>query len=120
MVTAVERALGPVDLLVNNAGQFGPVGPLASIDSDAWWKVLEVNLRGPLYCARAVLPGMLARRRGRIINISTAAAFAAVPMLSAYIVRKPPYTALQRTSAPRHAIREWPSSRSVQVWSAPQ
>jgi len=59
MVAAVEQAVGPVDLLVNNAGQFGPVGPLAATDPDEWWQALEVNLRGPLYCARAVLPGML-------------------------------------------------------------
>ena len=93
MVTAIEKAMGPVDLLVNNAGDFGPVGPLAATDPDDWWRVLEVNLRGPLYCVRAVLPGMLARGLGRIINVSTSAAFAAVPMLSAYVVSK---TALYR------------------------
>jgi NAD(P)-dependent dehydrogenase (short-subunit alcohol dehydrogenase family) len=62
MVAAVEDAIGPVDLLVNNAGRFGPVGPLAAIDPDDWWQALEVNLHGPLYCTRTVLPGMLARR----------------------------------------------------------
>ena len=53
MVAPVEETLGPVDLLVNNAGQFGPVGPLAATDPDQWWQALEVNLRGPLYCTRA-------------------------------------------------------------------
>ena len=84
----VETALGPIDLLVNNAGQFGPVGPIAATDPDEWWQVVEVNLRGPLYCARAVLPGMLARGHGRIINVSTTSGFAATPMLSAYAVSK--------------------------------
>jgi NAD(P)-dependent dehydrogenase (short-subunit alcohol dehydrogenase family) len=84
-----------VDLLVNNAGQFGPVGPLAATDPDDWWQVLEVNLRGPVYCARAVLPGMLARGHGRIVNVSTSAGFTAIPMLSAYAVSK---TALYRLS----------------------
>jgi NAD(P)-dependent dehydrogenase (short-subunit alcohol dehydrogenase family) len=95
MVAQVEAAMGPVDLLVSNAGQFGPVGPLAATDPDKWWQALEVNLRGPLYCARAVLPGMLARGHGRIVNVSSSAGLAAIPMLSAYAVSK---TALYRLS----------------------
>src|SRR5262245_27237905 len=70
-VAAVERQLGAVDLLVNNAGVGGPVGPLAESDPDAWWRCLAVILRGPLLCSRAVLPGMLARRRGRIVNVAS-------------------------------------------------
>jgi NAD(P)-dependent dehydrogenase (short-subunit alcohol dehydrogenase family) len=95
MAAAVQEAIGPVDLLVNNAGQFGPVGPLAATDPDEWWQALEVNLRGPLYCARAVLPGMLARGHGRIVNVSSGVGFAAIPMLSAYVVSK---TAVYRLS----------------------
>lgn len=93
MVAEIEQAVGPVDLLVNNAGQFGPIGPLAATDPDKWWQALEVNVRGPLYCARAVLPGMLDRGRGRIVNICSSAGLAAIPMLSAYAVSK---TALYR------------------------
>jgi NAD(P)-dependent dehydrogenase (short-subunit alcohol dehydrogenase family) len=88
MAAAAQEALGPVDLLVNNAGRFGPVGPLAATDPDQWWQALEVNLRGPLYCARTVLPGMLSRGRGRIVNVSSGAGFAAWPMVSAYSVSK--------------------------------
>ncbi len=95
MVAAVQEAIGPVDLLVSNAGQFGPVGPLAATDPDQWWQALEVNLRGPLYCAWAVLPGMLARGHGRIVNVSSGVGFAAIPMVSAYVVSK---TALSRLS----------------------
>src|SRR5215471_18362870 len=84
MAATVEAALGPVDLLVNNAGQPGPIGLLAATDPDQWWQTLEVNVRGPLYCARAVLPGMLARGHGRIVNVSSGAGFEAWPMLSAY------------------------------------
>ena len=95
IVAELEGAVGPVDLLVNNAGQFGPTGPFAATDPDEWWQALEVNLRGPLYCTRAVLPGMLARGHGRIINVSSGVGFAAIPMLSAYVVSK---TALYRLS----------------------
>lgn len=69
--------------------------PVAATDPDEWWQALEVNLRGPLYCTRAVLPGMLARGRGRIVNVSSSAGLAAIPMLSAYVVSK---TALYRLS----------------------
>ena len=95
MVAAAEDAIGPVDLLVNNVGRFGPVGPLAATDPDNWWQTLEVNLRGPLYCTRAVLPGMLTRCHGRIVNVSSGVGFAAIPMLSAFVVSK---TALYRFS----------------------
>ena len=71
------------------------MGPLAATDLDEWWQALEVNLRGPLYCTRTVLPGMLARRHGRIVNVSSGVGFAAVPMLSACVVSK---TALYRLS----------------------
>jgi NAD(P)-dependent dehydrogenase (short-subunit alcohol dehydrogenase family) len=87
-VREVERALGPVDLLVNNAGLSGPFGPIAETDPAEWWRCQEVNLRGPLLCARAVLPGMVARRRGRIINIASGAGTIAIPYLSAYVVSK--------------------------------
>jgi NAD(P)-dependent dehydrogenase (short-subunit alcohol dehydrogenase family) len=87
-VAGVEQRLGPIDLLVNNAGVSGPVGPLADSDPDEWWRCIEVNLRGSLLCGRAVLPGMLARRRGRIINIASGAGTRAIPHLSAYVTSK--------------------------------
>ncbi len=64
------------------------MGPLATTDPDEWWRVLEVNLRGPLYCTSAVLPSMIARGRGRIINISSSVGYTAVPLVSAYVVSK--------------------------------
>ena len=92
-VATIEERLGPLDLLVNNAGIGGPLGPLAEVDPDAWWRVQEVNVRGVLYCTRAALPGMLSRGRGRIINTSSGAANVPMPDMSAYVVSK---TALQR------------------------
>ncbi len=88
MVAAVERALGPVDLLVNNAGVFRAFGAVAEIEEDAWWREIEVNVRGPFLCARAVLPGMIARRRGRIINLASGAGGIAIERASAYCVSK--------------------------------
>lgn len=84
VTAAVERQLGPVDLLVNNAGVSGPAGPEWEVAPDQWWHTLEVNLRAPFLCARAVLPGMIARRRGRIINVSSNTGNDALPLLSAY------------------------------------
>lgn len=95
---AVARTLetwGRIDLLLNNAGVLGPIGPFATTDDATWWQALESNLRGPSLCIRLVLPGMLARRTGRIINLSSGAATRAVPNLSAYVVSK---TALTRLS----------------------
>jgi NAD(P)-dependent dehydrogenase (short-subunit alcohol dehydrogenase family)/uncharacterized protein YndB with AHSA1/START domain len=69
----IERSLGPVSLLINNAGRQGPMLPFCDTDVDEWWRVQEVNLRGPMLCTRAVLPGMIARRQGRIINIASSA-----------------------------------------------
>ncbi|GMU57162.1 MAG: hypothetical protein AMXMBFR33_63080 [Candidatus Xenobia bacterium] len=89
----VEQALGPVDLLVNNAGLGGPVGPLWENDPEDWWRCMEVNLRGPMLLCREVLKSMLPRRQGRIINVASGAGAAAIPNLMAYVVSK---TALLR------------------------
>jgi NAD(P)-dependent dehydrogenase (short-subunit alcohol dehydrogenase family)/uncharacterized protein YndB with AHSA1/START domain len=89
----IQRSLGPVDLLVNNAGAVGPIGPFWDTDDEEWWRAVEVNLRGPMHCSRAVLPGMIARRRGRIINVASGAGLLPMAYLSAYVTAK---TALVR------------------------
>jgi NAD(P)-dependent dehydrogenase (short-subunit alcohol dehydrogenase family) len=58
---------------VNNAAAFEPVGPVWENDPDVWARTLEVNVVGPFRCARAVMPGMIARRQGRIVNLASAA-----------------------------------------------
>jgi len=93
MAREVEHTLGPVDLLVNNAGTVGPLGPMWEADPGDWWRAIEVNLRAPYLCSRAVLPGMIERRYGRIINVSTGAATVAVAYMGAYVIAK---TALTR------------------------
>jgi NAD(P)-dependent dehydrogenase (short-subunit alcohol dehydrogenase family) len=94
MAARVERELGPVDLLVNNAGQLGALGPLWEADPDEWWRTWEVNVRGVMLCARAVLPGMVARRRGRIITMSSGSVLGPVPAFSAYPASKTAVTRL--------------------------
>jgi NAD(P)-dependent dehydrogenase (short-subunit alcohol dehydrogenase family) len=87
-VQEIERSLGAVDLLVNNAAQAKALGEIWQVDPEDWWRDVEINLRGPFLCARAVLPGMLARRRGRIINVASGAAGRPGPGLSAYMASK--------------------------------
>jgi NAD(P)-dependent dehydrogenase (short-subunit alcohol dehydrogenase family) len=88
MVSQTEAQLGPIDFLVNNAGSAGVVGPIWETDPDDWWREVEVNLRGPLLCARAVLPGMIARSRGRIVNMASGVGLTPFPYTSAYACSK--------------------------------
>ena len=84
----IARDLGPVDLLTNNAGAFAAYGPIWSVDPDDWWRDIEINLRGSFNCCRAALPGMIAHRRGRIINLSGGGAAASFPNGSGYATSK--------------------------------
>ena len=87
-IGVIRRALGPIDLLVNNAGIVGPIGPLWEIDADDWWATFDVNLRGIVLASQLVLPEMVAMQRGRIINMSSQAGVHRWPLVSAYSVSK--------------------------------
>jgi len=69
-VEEVERALGPIAVLVNNAG-WDKVEPFVDSAVATWDRLLAINLKGPLLCARAVLPGMIARGSGRVVSIGS-------------------------------------------------
>ena len=74
----VERwfdEVGDVDLLVNNAGVSAREETAWEVDVDEWWHVFEVNVLGVYLCCRAAIPGMLARGRGRIVNVASGAAY---------------------------------------------
>lgn len=76
-VERAERDLGPVDVLFNNVGQSAreKVGPFVESEEETWRSVLEISLMTTLRLSRLVAPGMVARGQGRIVNMSTEAAF---------------------------------------------
>jgi len=87
-IEAVSRRLGPIDVLINNAGITGPMGAAWEVDPEEWWHTLEINLRSVLTCTSLVLPSMIARGHGRIINITSQAGVTRWPLVSAYSVSK--------------------------------
>lgn len=90
MEQAVEHfrsTVGSISILVNNAG-IGIAGPVAEADPDEWWRVMEVNVKGPMLMSRLVLPDMLARGHGHIINMGSYQAIGPGPMVSSYATSK--------------------------------
>jgi len=81
---AIEGDLGPASLLTNNAAAFEAIGPIWMVEPEAWWHDVETNIRGTFNCCRTVLPGMLARKRGRIINMAGGGTATSFPHGSGY------------------------------------
>lgn len=98
LAEALRRAGRMPDILVNNAG-VGSAAALASTSSETWQRTLAVNLTGCFLMCRAFLPGMVERRQGVIVNISSAAALAAVPDRAAYIASKAGIVGLTKSIA---------------------
>ena len=87
-VEKTEEELGPVDVLINNAGAVEPISHLATSDPDAWGKVIDINLKGVYYGMRAVMPGMIQRGSGTILTVSSGAAHSPVEAWSHYCASK--------------------------------
>jgi NAD(P)-dependent dehydrogenase (short-subunit alcohol dehydrogenase family) len=104
---ALADAAGPVDVLINNAGMF-PGGPLVSQDVESFDAAFALNVRAPYFLSAALVPGMIERGRGSIVNVSTMAASVGMPGLSAYGATKAALESLTRTWAAElggHGIR---------------
>jgi short-subunit dehydrogenase len=82
-ISELDSRIGPIDILVNNAGT-GAYGPFGESELDGLERALSINYLGTVYGTRAVLPGMIERRRGHIVNIASVAGRVATPGESAY------------------------------------
>ena len=99
LVLAAERWVGPPSILVNNASVLDPIGPLAETSGTSWLRNIAINVGGTYLVTRAVLPGMLDRDYGRIVNISSGAADRASAGWSAYCAAKAAVDQLTRVLA---------------------
>jgi 3-hydroxybutyrate dehydrogenase len=98
MCENAAKAFGKVDIVVNNAGiQF--VAPIDEFPVEKWDAILAINLSSAFHSTRAVLPGMKARKWGRIINIASAHGLVASPFKSAYVAAKHGMLGLTKTTA---------------------
>ena len=101
LVAHVSDKLGPIDILVNNAG-IGVIKPFVELTLEEWDSVMATNLRGLFLVTRAVLPGMRARQRGDLVNISSLAGKRGFPGGTAY-------------SASKHAVMGFSESLMLEV-----
>jgi 3-oxoacyl-[acyl-carrier protein] reductase len=99
LVEEALRAFGKIDILVNNAGIQGPISLLVENDVDEWINTIRVNLIGTFFCIKAVLPHMIERRQGKIINLSGGGAASPRPRFTAYAASKAAVVRLTETVA---------------------
>jgi 3-oxoacyl-[acyl-carrier protein] reductase len=105
LVQASLNAFGRIDVLVNAAGIYGPIGNLWDADPDEWFKTFSVNLFSAFLLCRAVVPHMIKARRGKIINFSGGGAASPIARFSAYGASKAAVVRLTETLA--EEVREF-------------
>jgi len=86
LVKKTLETYGTIDILVNNAGTRGPIGPVHQMTLEEWEETLRLNLTSAFLCSRAVIPVMMAKKAGKIINVTTT--LTPRPNLTAYMVAK--------------------------------
>jgi|HubBroStandDraft_3_1064219.scaffolds.fasta_scaffold148946_1 3-oxoacyl-[acyl-carrier protein] reductase len=86
-ISDLTKTLGPIDILINNAG-IGKFGNFMTLSVEEWEDVIRTNLLGPYYCIHEVLPGMIERKNGDIVNVSSTAGLRGSPLTSAYSASK--------------------------------
>jgi NAD(P)-dependent dehydrogenase (short-subunit alcohol dehydrogenase family) len=108
VVERAARELGPIGALVNNAGVEGPVVPLGDYPPDAFERVMAVNVGGVFLGLRAVLPGMIERGAGAVVNLSSVAGLEGVPGIGPYSASKHAVVGLTKSAAKEagpHGVR---------------
>jgi 3-hydroxybutyrate dehydrogenase len=98
MIRTAETTFGAVDILVNNAG-IQHVAPIEEFPIDKWNQIIAINLSAAFHAIRAAVPGMKARKWGRIVNTASAHSLVASPFKSAYVTAKHGLTGLTKTVA---------------------
>ena len=98
MIALAESSLGAVDVLVNNAG-VQHVAPIESFPTEKWDQIIAINLSSAFHTMHAVIPGMKARRWGRIVNTASAHSLVASPFKAAYVAAKHGIAGLTKTAA---------------------
>ncbi|MFC1928287.1 SDR family NAD(P)-dependent oxidoreductase [Chloroflexota bacterium] len=99
LVEFTLKKFGAIDILVNCAGVYGPIGLVTDIDNKKWLEAININLYGTFLCIKAVLPTMMKKKKGKIVNLSGGGATAPFPRFSAYSASKAAVVRLTETLA---------------------
>lgn len=87
-INTARKTLGPIDVLVNNAGVIHPIGKMIDVDVEEWSKAIEINLKAVFGAMRLIVPDMVARGGGTVLSVSSGAAHGPVEGWSAYCTSK--------------------------------